>query len=172
MPPSRPTLSTWMSWPSPTSSNSEVSGANGSARLAALPASASGAIAFVLAFVLAIARFQRAAGKIAVEEAAFAAFGFAHRLLEDLVMQRRQRAGRVGIPGVAGQREGLAAAAAEIGFAEFAGLARLGHPPGAAIAVESFRVLPDPGDRVVRAHRFEFQPGDALGGVARQHLAG
>src|SRR5882757_5894022 len=102
MPPSRPTLSTWMSWPSPTSSNSDVSGANGSVRPAALPASASGAIAFVLAFVLAIARLQRAAGEIAVEEAALGAGGFALRLLEDLFMPRRQRAGRVGVAGVAG----------------------------------------------------------------------
>src|ERR1700759_5076418 len=87
-------------------------------------------------------------------------------------MPWRQRAGRIGIGSIAGQRKGLAAAAAEIDLAEFASFAWLLHPAGAAIAVEGIRVLPDPGDRMVRAHRLEFEPGDALGGVAGQHLAG
>src|SRR3954470_20527263 len=152
-----------MSWPWPTSSCSEVSGANGSARFCDFPASASGAM---LAF-----RLQRAAGKVAIEEAGVAAGGFALGLLEDFFMHRRQRAGRVGIAGIAGQREGLAAAAAEIDFLEFAALARLGHPAGAAIAVEGFGILPDPGDRMIRAHGFEFESGDALRRVAGQHLA-
>src|SRR5688500_3346961 len=119
-----------MSWPSPTSSCSEVSGANGSARLAAFPASASGAM---LAF-----RLQRAAGEIAIQETVLVRSSFLLGLLEDLLMHRRQRAGRIGIAGIAGQRKGLAAATAEINFAELAALAGLGHPSGAAIAVESF----------------------------------
>src|SRR5258708_21151507 len=87
-------------------------------------------------------------------------------------MHRRQRAGGVGIAGVPGERKGLATAAAEIDLAELAALARLLHPAGAAIAVEGFRVLPDPGDRMVGAHRFEFEPGDGLRRMAGQNLAG
>src|SRR3954452_461686 len=162
MPSVRPTLSTWSSWPSPTSSISEVRGAKGSARLTELAASASGIIP----------GFQSAAGEIAVDEAVGVALGLALGLLEDGLVQRRQRTGRIGVGGVTGQRKGLAAAAAEIDLAEFATLARLLHPAGAAIAVEGLRVLPDPGDRMVGAHRFEVEPGDALGGVAGQHLAG
>src|SRR5690242_5882743 len=133
-----------MSWPSPTASCSEVSGANGSSRLMDLPASASGAM---LAF-----RLQRAAGEIAVEEAVLVRGGLALGGLEYLLVPRRQRAGRIGVAGIAGQRKGLAAAAAEIDLAELAAFARLGHPAGAAIAVEGLGVLPDPGDRMVRAH--------------------
>ena len=65
-------------------------------------------------------RLQRAAGKIAIDEAVVVGRRLGFRQLEDLLMQRRQRAGRVGIAGVAGQREGLAAAAAEIDFLELA----------------------------------------------------
>src|SRR6185295_16136605 len=111
-------------------------------------------------------RLQRAAGEIAIEEAVLMRGCLALGLLENLLVHRRQRAGRVGIAGVAGQRKGLAAAATEIDFLEFTALARFGHPAGAAIAVEGFGVLPDPGDRMVGAYRFEFEPGDALGGVA------
>src|SRR5690349_24372518 len=121
-----------MSWPSLTASCSDVSGANGSARLVDLPASASGAM---LAF-----RLQRAAGEIAIEEAVLVRRGLALGLLEDLLMQRRQRAGGVGVAGIAGQRKGLASAAAEIDFLELAALAGLGHPPGAAIAVEGLGI--------------------------------
>src|SRR6516225_11179701 len=148
-----------MSWPSPTANCSEVSGANVSARLAP----ASGAM---LAACL-----RRAAGKITVEKV-LAAFGcFLLGLLEDRLMHRRQRAGGIGIAGIAGQRKGLAAATAEINLPELAAPTRLRHPARAAIAVEGFRVLPDPGDRMVRPHRFELQPGDGLGGVAGQDLA-
>ena len=105
------------------------------------PASASGAM---LAF-----RLQRAAGEIAIEEAVVVGGGLGVGGFEDLLVHRRQRAGRIGIAGVAGQRKGLAAAAAEIDFLEFAALARLGHPAGAAIAVEGFGILPDPGDRMI-----------------------
>src|ERR1700737_4941845 len=133
-----------MSWPSPMAICSEVSGAKGSERCEDFPASASGAMTAV--------RLQRAAGEIAIEEAVLVGSGLALGLLEDLLMHRRQRAGRIGIAGIAGQREGLAAAAAEIDLLELAALARLGHPPGAAIAVEGFRVLPDPGDRMILLH--------------------
>src|SRR5438046_6999532 len=129
-----------------------------------LPASASGAM---LAF-----RLQRAAGEIAIEEAVLVRGGLTLGLLENLLMHRRQRAGRIGIAGIAGQRKGLAAAAAEIDLPELAALARLRHPAGAAIAVEGLGILPDPGDRMIGAHRFEFEAGDAFGGVAGQDLAG
>src|SRR4051812_30869541 len=153
-----------MSWPSPTTSCSEVNGAKGSARLTDLPASASGAM---LAF-----RLQRAAGEIAIEETVLVGGRFLLGLLEDLLVHRRQRAGRVGIAGVAGQRKGLAAAAAEIDLLELAAPARLGHPPRTAIAVEGLGILPDPGDRMIGPHGQKFEPGDALRGVTRQNLAG
>src|SRR5438552_2252456 len=137
MPSARPTDSTWISWPSPTASSSEVSGANGSERWPAVPAR-SGAIVAV--------RLGGAAGKIAVEEAADLAGRLGLGQLENPLVHRRQRAGRIGVAGVAGQREGLAAAAAEIDFLELAAAARLRHPAGAAIAVEGLRVLPYPGD--------------------------
>src|SRR6202043_91973 len=97
--------------------------------------------------------------------------GFRLRQLENLVVQRRQRAGRVGIAGIAGQREGLAAATAEIDFLELAASAWLRHPAGAAIAVEGFGILPDPGDRMIGAYRQELEPGDGFGGMAGQNLA-
>src|SRR5215213_10103854 len=153
-----------MSWPSLTASCSDVSGANGSAGLTDFPASASGAM---LAF-----RLQRAAGEIAIEEAVLVRGRLAFGVLEDLLVHRRQRAGGIGVAGIAGQCEGLAAATAEIDFLEFAALARLGHPAGAAIAIEGFGILPDPGDRMIGAHGQEFEPGDALRRVAGQHLAG
>src|SRR5258708_24548636 len=147
MPSVRPTVSTWISWPSPTGSNAVVSGANGSDRWMALPASTSGAIIS--------ARLERAAGKIAVDEPADIAGRLRLRHLENLLVHRRQRAGRIGIGGAAGQREGLAAAAAEIDFLEFATAARFRHPAGTAIAIEGFAVLPDPGDRMIGSDRIE-----------------
>src|ERR1700687_4897829 len=128
-----------MSWPSPTASCSEVSGAKGSERCEDFPASASGAMTAV--------RLQRAAGEIAIEEAVLVGGALALGLLENLFMHRRQRAGRIGIAGIAGQREGLAAAAAEIDLLELTALAWFGHPAGAAIAVEGLGILPDPGNR-------------------------
>src|SRR3954451_22905104 len=115
-------------------------------------------------------RLQRAAPDIAIEEAGLMRGRLAFGLLEDLLVHWRQRAGRIGIAGVAGQRKGLTAAAAEIEFLEFAAPARLRHPAGAAITVEGLGILPDPGDRVVRPHRQEFEAGDGLGGVAWQDL--
>src|SRR5262249_38260699 len=99
-----------------------------------------------------IAAFRRPTGEIAIDEAVLFGRGLLLGLLEDRLMQRRERAGRISRVGIARQREGLAAAAAEIDLAEFAGLARLLHPAGAAIAVEGVRVLPDPGDRMIGAH--------------------
>src|SRR5438105_9510490 len=163
MPSMRPTVSTYTSWPSPTGSNSEVSGANGSERGLALPASISGASI--------AARLRCAAGKIAVDEAADIAGRLGLRHLENLLVHRRQRAGRIGVAGIAGQRKRLAAAAAEIDFLEFAAPAWLRHPAGAAVAIEGFGILPDPGDRMVGSNRQEIQPGDALGGMARQDLS-
>src|SRR4249920_1265474 len=99
-----------MSWPSPTTSCSEVSGANGSERFKDFPASASGAMIAV--------RLQRAAGEIAIEEAVVLGRRLGFRKLEDLLVHRRQRAGWIGVAGISGQRKGLAAAPAEIDFAE------------------------------------------------------
>src|SRR6201994_4561730 len=109
-----------------------------------------------------VARLRRATGKVAIDEAVLLGGSFEFGLLEDRLMQRRERAGRIGGVGIARQRKGLAAAAAEIDLAELAGLARLLHPASAAVAVEGVRVLPDPGDRMIGAYRLEFQPGDAL----------
>src|SRR5262245_64848106 len=94
-------------------------------------------------------RLARAAGEIAIEEQVLAGRCVLLGLMKDFLVQRRERAGRVGIAGIAGQRKGLAAAAAEVDFAEFAGLARLRHPAGAAIAVEGFGMLPDPGNGMI-----------------------
>src|SRR5262249_26037892 len=93
------------------------------------------------------------------------------RLLEDLLVHRRQRAGGIGIARIARQRKRLAAATAEIYVLELAGTAGLRHPARAAVTGESLPVLPDPGDRMIGAYGFEFQPGDAFGGMAWQDLA-
>src|SRR5215472_9001663 len=77
---------------------------------------------------------------------------------------------RIGCGGVAGEREGLAAAAAEIELAPRAARARLLHPCAAAEGVEGRRVRPDVGERVL-AHIPEFKAGDRFGGVAGQYLA-
>src|SRR5256885_11319116 len=117
MPSDRPTLSTWIWWPSPTGSSFDVSGANGSGReFKDFPASASGAMV--------AARLRRAPGKIAIDEAVVAGRRFGRGLLEDLLVQRRQRAGRIGIAGITGKRKSLAAAAAEVDFPELAAFAR------------------------------------------------
>src|SRR3984957_7175670 len=163
MPSTRPPVSTYISWPSPAGSSCDVSGANGSERLPEdLPASASGAMV--------AARLGRAPGEIAIDEAVVVAGRFLFGQFEDLLVQWRQRAGRVGIAGIAGQREGLAGVAAEVDFLELAALAWLGHPAGAAIAVEGLGILPDPGDRMIGPHRFEFEPGDGFGGMAGEGL--
>src|SRR5690349_1162258 len=96
-----------------------------------------------------VVRLRRPTGEITIEEAALLAGRFLLGLPEDRLVHRRQRAGRIGIGCVARQRKGLAAAAAEIDLAELAGFARLLHPAGAAIAVEGFRVLPDPGNGMI-----------------------
>src|SRR5690348_8580129 len=101
---------------------------------------------------MAAVRFRRAAGEIAIEEAVLLAGRFLLGLPEDGFVQRRQRAGGIGIGCIARERKGLAAAAAEIDLAEFAAFARLLHPGGAAIAVEGVGVLPDPGDRMIRSY--------------------
>src|SRR6476619_4433364 len=77
---------------------------------------------------------------------------------------------RIGCGGVAGKREGLAAAAAEIQLATRAACAWLLHPCGATEGVEGRRVRPDIGERMV-SHVPELKSGNRLGGVAGQHLA-
>src|SRR5258708_40051080 len=107
MPSDGPTLSTEISWPSPTGSSCDVSGANGSGReFKDFPASASGAMV--------AARLRRAPGEIAIDEAVVAGRRLARGLLENLLVQRRLRAGRVGIAGITCKRKRRAAAACEI----------------------------------------------------------
>jgi hypothetical protein len=65
------------------------------------------------------------------------------------MMERREVADRVGRACVAGQREGLAAAAAEIEFAPLAALARLGQVISAPKRVEAGVVFPDVAQRTV-----------------------
>src|SRR5580692_9620843 len=74
----------------------------------------------------------------------------------DLIVARRKMAGRIGGGGVAGERKGLAAAAAEIDIAPVAALARFFHPRRAAKSVERRRIFPDIGERML-AHRPEFE---------------
>src|ERR1051325_10008462 len=78
---------------------------------------------------------------------------------------------RVGRCGVAGEREGLAAAAAEILLTARAACARLLPPAGAAEGVERRRVGPDVGERMV-LHVPEFQTRNRLRRMTWQHLAG
>src|SRR5580658_5293396 len=117
-----------MLWPLLTSSSSDVSGVNGSAR----PGPASGTTI----------RLRRPACEVAIDEAVVVAGRFFGGNLENPLVVRRERASRIGVAGIAGQRKGLTAAAAEIDLAEFAALARFRHPAGAAIAVEGFGILP------------------------------
>ena len=46
------------------------------------------------------ARLRRAPGKIAIDEAVVSGRRFGRGLLENLLVQRRQRAGRIGIAGI------------------------------------------------------------------------
>src|SRR5215470_8571581 len=78
---------------------------------------------------------------------------------------------RVGRRGIADERKGLAAAAAEVLLPACAARAWLLHPAGAAKSVEGRRVLPDVGKRPL-AHRPELEARNALRRMARQHPAG
>src|SRR6266436_8151103 len=86
-------------------------------------------------------------------------------------MVRREMADRIGGAGVAGEREGLAAAAAEIDVAALAALARLRQEARAPEGIEGGVMFPDLAQRMV-FHRPEFEARDRLGGMARQHAAG
>src|SRR5215510_1595394 len=114
---------------------------------------------------------RRPTGEIAIDEAVVTCRRILLGLLEDRLVHRRQRAGGIGVAGISRQRKSLTATAAEIDLPELAASAGLWHPARAAISVEGFRMLPDPGDRMVRSHRLELQPGDAFGGMAWQDLA-
>src|SRR3954453_11588770 len=76
------------------------------------------------------------------------AVGGAHRLGHQPVVGG-EVADRVGPGGVAGERERLAPAAAEVELAAVAAAARLRHPVGAAEAPEQRRLVPDPGQGVL-----------------------
>ena len=77
---------------------------------------------------------------------------------------------RVGGARIAGEREGLAAAAAEVLKTSRAARARLLHPIGAAEGAERRRVFPDVGQRTL-AHRPELEARKAFRRMAGQHLA-
>src|SRR5947209_1445613 len=86
-------------------------------------------------------------------------------------MSRREMAHRISRVRIAGDGEGLAAAAAEVLIALGARAARLLHPVEAAECHEGGRVVPDIGERML-AHVPEIEPRNALGRVAWQHLTG
>src|SRR5438105_3008566 len=65
---------------------------------------------------------------------------------------------RIGRRGIAGEREGLAPAAAEVDFAARTAGARLLHPGRAAERIKGRRVRPDIGERML-AHAPEFEAG-------------
>src|SRR4051812_33980850 len=90
--------------------------------------------------------------------------------LGDPGMVGREMADRVGRARVAGEREGLTAAAAEILLASRAARARLLHPGGATERVERRRVRPDIGERMI-AHVPELETGNRLRCMAGQHFA-
>src|SRR5690348_12636385 len=71
-----------------------------------------------------------------------------HRDLHELVI-RGEMADRVGAGGVTGERERLAAAAAEVELTTLAAAARVRHPRLATEPLEQRRLLPDPGQRVL-----------------------
>src|SRR5208282_181955 len=96
---------------------------------------------------------------------------FLHRRKrDDVIVARREMADRVGRAGVAGERESLAAAAAEVDVAPRAASARLLHPGGAAEGIKGRRIFPDIVERML-PYRPEFETGYGLRCVARQHLA-
>jgi hypothetical protein len=66
----------------------------------------------------------------------------------DILVAWREMADRVGRAGVPGERERLAAAAAEIDLAPRTACARLLHPGGSAEGIEGRRIRPDVGERV------------------------
>src|SRR5438067_9678675 len=81
------------------------------------------------------------------------------RKLGELAMIGREVAHGIGCASVTGEREGLAAAAAEIQFATRAASAWLLHPCRAAKGIEGRRVRPDVGERLL-AHVPECKAGD------------
>src|SRR6266436_7858367 len=93
------------------------------------------------------------------------------RLLLHHMVMRREVADRIGGAGIAGECEGLAAAAAEIDVAALAALARLRQETGAPEGVERGVVFPDLAQRMV-FHGPEFEARDRLGRMARQNAAG
>src|SRR5215468_8519227 len=93
------------------------------------------------------------------------------RLLLDHMMVWREMTDRIGGAGVAGEGEGLAAAAAEIDLTALAAPARLGQEIGPAEGIEGGVVLPNLAQRMV-FHRPEFETRDRFRRMARQHAAG
>src|SRR5215831_11650959 len=82
----------------------------------------------------------------------------------------RQVAYRVGGPGIAGEQEGLAPAAAEVLLAPGAASARLAHPVGSAKSAKGRRVAPDIRQRMIPDGP-KFEAGDRLRCMAWQYAA-
>src|SRR3954467_5860052 len=92
-----------------------------------------------------------------------------HRL--HLRMVRRQMTCGIRGAGIAGEQEGLAAAAAEIYFLARAAATGLQHPVIAAEGAEGRRALPDLGEPMF-AYIPELEPGNRFRGMTGQHAAG
>lgn len=96
------------------------------------------------------------------------AYGFSQlERVVDQSMLCRLGAHRVGGAGIAGQHEGLAAAAAVVLFLVFAGAAGFRQPGGAAKAVEQVGLVPD-GGQILLADIGEFEAGQHARRVAGQ----
>src|SRR5262249_23733363 len=89
------------------------------------------------------------------------------RKLHDLCMVGGKVTHRIGGASITGEREGLAATAAEVELPTRAAGARLLHPCGAAEGIEGRGVRPDIGERSL-AHVPEFEAGYRLGGMTGQ----
>src|SRR5271156_4210 len=106
---------------------------------------------------------------LAIDEIGPRLLGLAASGREQLVIWG-QRAGGIGAGGVAGQREGLAAATAPVDLAPLARAAGLGHPRGAAETRESRGLVPDLREARLGDGR-KAQTRQGLRRMARQHFA-
>src|SRR5262249_26768803 len=91
------------------------------------------------------------------------------RKLHDLCMVGGKVTHRIGGASITGEREGLAATAAEVELPTRTAGARLLHPCGAAEGIESRGVGPDVGERMF-AYVPELQARERLRGMTGQHF--
>ena len=116
-----------------------------------------------------ISHSRRRGGVLPINKTGCRLGGFAASASEKRMIGR-QRARGVGPGGVAGQREGLAAATAPVDLAPFAGTAGLGHPPRPAELRERWGMIPDLGEACLGDSR-KPQTRQGLRRVTRQHPA-